>query len=59
MLMLACHDIGQDCDCVEQGKTEEELMKNAAEAAVKENGYKEVDFMTLEMKEKIKSHIIK
>lgn len=58
MLMLACHDVGQDCDCVEQGKTEE-LMKNAAEHAIKENGYKEVDFMTLEMKEKIKSHIIK
>jgi predicted small metal-binding protein len=40
-----------------QGETEEEIMKNAAEHAVKDHGYKEEDIMTPEMKEKIKSHI--
>lgn len=58
VLTLACFVVGLDCDCVVQGKTEEEL-KNAAEHAVKENGYKEADIMTLKMKEKIKSHILR
>ncbi|HZA70234.1 MAG TPA: DUF1059 domain-containing protein [Nitrososphaeraceae archaeon] len=31
MLTIACRDVGQNCDCVAQGETEEELMKNAAE----------------------------
>jgi hypothetical protein len=53
ILMLACHNVGQDCDCVVQEKTE------AAEHAIKENGSKEADIMTLKMKEKIKSHILR
>jgi predicted small metal-binding protein len=40
-------------------ETEEELLKNAAEHAVKDHGYTEQDIMTPEMKEKIKSHIRK
>jgi len=55
-LIIACRDLGQNCDCVIQGETEEKLMKNAAEHAVKDQGYKE-DIMTPQMKEKIKSHI--
>jgi predicted small metal-binding protein len=57
MLTLSCRDVGRDCDCVVQGETEEELMKNAAEHAVKDHGYKQEDIMTPEMKERIKSHI--
>jgi predicted small metal-binding protein len=57
MLTVACRDVGQDCDCIVAGETEEELMKKAAEHAVKDHGYKEQDIMTSEMKEKIKSHI--
>jgi predicted RNase H-like HicB family nuclease len=47
--------VGQTCDCVVQGETEEELMKNA----VKDHGYTEQDIMTPEMKERIKSHMHK
>jgi predicted small metal-binding protein len=59
MLSITCRDVGQNCDCVVEGKTEEELMTNAAEHAVKDHGYTEEDIMTPEMKEKIKSHIRK
>ena len=31
MLSIACRDVGQNCDCIVQGDTEDELMKNAAE----------------------------
>jgi predicted small metal-binding protein len=58
MLTLSCRDVGRYCDCVVEGETEEkELMKNAAEHALKGHGYKQEDIMTPEMKEKIKSHI--
>ena len=59
MLTITCRDVGQNCDCVIQGETEEELIKNAAEHAVKDHGYTEEDIMTPEMKEKIKSQIHK
>lgn len=59
MYTISCRDVGRDCDCVIQGETEEDLMKNAAEHAVKGHGYKEGDIMTFEMKAKIKSHIHK
>ena len=59
MLSIACRDVGQNCDCIGQGETEEELMKNAAEHAVKDHGFKEEDIMTPEMQENIKSHIRK
>jgi predicted small metal-binding protein len=57
MLSIACRDVGQNCDCVVAGETEEELMKNAAEHAVKDHGYKQEDIMTPEMQEMIKSHV--
>jgi predicted small metal-binding protein len=42
MLTIACRGVGQDCDCVVEGETED-LMKNAAEHAVKDHGYNEQD----------------
>ena len=59
MYTISCRDVGRDCDCVVQGETEEEIMRNAAEHAVKDHGYKEDEIMTPEMKEKIKSYIRK
>jgi predicted small metal-binding protein len=59
MLTISCRDVGRDCDCIVEGETEEELMKNAEYHAVKDHGYKQEDIMTSEMKEKIKSHIRK
>ena len=41
MLSITCRDVGQNCDREVQGETEEELMKNAAEHAVKDHGYTE------------------
>jgi predicted small metal-binding protein len=58
MLLITCRDVRQNCDCVVQGETEE-LMKNAAEHAVKDHGYTAEDIMTPEMKDRIKSHIHK
>lgn len=57
MLSINCRDVGVDCDYVAKGETEEELMKDAADHAVKDHGYKEEEIMTPEMKEKIRSHI--
>jgi predicted small metal-binding protein len=59
MLTISCREVGRDCDCVVQGETEEELMKNAGEHAMKDHGYKQADIMTPEMKDKIRSHIRK
>jgi predicted small metal-binding protein len=56
MLSIACRDVGQNCDCIVSGDTED-LMKNATEHAVKDHGYKQEDIMTPEMQEKIKSHV--
>jgi predicted small metal-binding protein len=50
MLTIACRDVGQPCDCVLSGETEEELLNN-------DHGYKEDEIMTPEMQENIKSHI--
>ena len=41
MLTIACRDVGQPCDCVLSGETEEELLKNAKEHGIKEHGYTE------------------
>jgi predicted small metal-binding protein len=57
MLTIACRDVGQPCDCVLSRETEEELLKKAAEHAVKDHGYKEEERMTSEMQQNIKSHI--
>ena len=57
MLTIACLDVGQPCDCVLSGETEEEILKKAAEHAVKDHGFKETEIMTPEMQQNIKSHI--
>ena len=58
MLTIACRDAGvPDCDYVAKGETEEELMKDAGQHAVRDHGYKEEEIMTPEMKEKIRSPI--
>jgi predicted small metal-binding protein len=58
MLTIACRDAGvPDCDYVAKGETEEDLMKDAGQHAVRDHGYKEEEIMTPEMKEKIRSHI--
>lgn len=59
MYSISCRDAGRDCDCIIEGETKEEILKNAAEHAVKEHGYKEQDIMTPEMKNKIISLIRK
>ena len=56
MLSITCRDVGQNCDCVVQGETEEEHMKNAARNTQLKIM---VTRMTPEMKERIKSHIHK
>jgi predicted small metal-binding protein len=43
--------MGQNCDCIVQCETEEELIKKGAEHAVKDHGYTE-DIKTPEMKDK-------
>ena len=35
MLSIACRDVGQNCDCIVQGETEEELMKNVQNTQLK------------------------
>ena len=52
MLTVSCREVGMDCDYVCKGETEEEIMKNAGEYAVKDHCYKQKDIMTPEMKEK-------
>jgi predicted small metal-binding protein len=59
MFTVNCRDVGVDCDYVAKGETEEDLMKDAGQHAVKDHGYKEEDIMTPEMKENIRSHIRK
>jgi predicted small metal-binding protein len=57
MLNVSCREVGMDCDYVCKRETEEEMMKNAGEHAVRDHGYKEEDLMTHELREKIRSHI--
>ena len=39
---LKCRDVGVDCDFAASGKTEEEVLKKAAEHARKDHGIKRV-----------------
>jgi predicted small metal-binding protein len=57
MLTVSCREVGMDCDYVCKGETEEEIMKNAEEHAMKDHGYKPEDIMTPELRDKIRSHI--
>jgi predicted small metal-binding protein len=43
MLTLLCRETGLDCDSVIQGETEEEILKNAAEHAIKVQGMQSED----------------
>jgi len=40
--ILKCRDVGVDCDFEVSGKTEEEVLKKAAEHARKDHGIKRV-----------------
>lgn len=54
MKTITCREAGFDCDYVVKGETEEEVMKNGAEHAIKEHGMK-ADDITPEFKEKVRS----
>jgi predicted small metal-binding protein len=56
MKTVSCREAGFDCDHVVKGETEEEVMKNGAEHAMKVHGMKEED-MTPEMQQKIRGLI--
>ena len=56
MKAVSCREAGFDCDHVVKGETEEEVMKNGAEHAMKVQGMKEED-ITPEMKQKVKTLI--
>ena len=56
MKTLNCREAGFDCDYVVRGETDEEVMKNGAEHAMKDHGMKEED-ITPEMKQKIRGLI--
>ena len=59
MLTVSCREVGMDCDYVCKGETEEEIMKNAEQHAMKDHGYKTEDLITPDFREKIRSHIKK
>lgn len=54
MLSAACKDAGFDCDYVAKGNTEEELLRDVAQHAIKVHRMQESD-MTPEMVQKVKS----
>ena len=56
MKTINCREAGFDCDYVVKGETEEEVMKNGVEHAMKDHGMKEED-ITPEMKQKIRGVI--
>ena len=53
MKTINCREAGFDCDYIVRGETEEEVMKNGAEHAMKDHGMKEEDIPP-EMKQKIR-----
>jgi predicted small metal-binding protein len=53
MLTVSCREVGMDCDYVCKGETEEEIMKNAEEHALRDHGYKPEDLMTPELRDNI------
>ena len=59
MLTVSCREVGCDCDFGAKGETEEDLMKDAGQHAIKDHGYKEEDIMKPDLVEKIKTHIRK
>ena len=59
MLSVSCRDVGVDCDFRGSGETEEELMNNLVDHAIKDHGYTREYVMKPEMQEKIKAKIKK
>jgi predicted small metal-binding protein len=53
---LNCREAGFDCDYVVKGETDEEVLRNGGEHAMKVHGMKAED-MTPEMKQKLKGLI--
>jgi predicted small metal-binding protein len=43
MLAILCRETGLDCDYIIKGKTEDEILKNGAEHAMKVHGMKVED----------------
>ena len=56
MKLLRCREVGYNCDAIIRGNTEEEIMLNAKNHAIKEHAIKEED-MTPQFKEKIRKLI--
>ena len=54
MKTISCREAGFECDYIVTGQTEEEVINNGAEHAIKEHGVKSED-ITPEMKEKIRA----
>jgi predicted small metal-binding protein len=54
MKTISCREAGFECDWIVKGQTEEEVINNAAEHAIKEHDVKSED-ITPEMKEKIRA----
>ena len=53
MITVSCRDVGVDCDYVAKGETEEEIMRDAGEHAVRDHGYKkDGEIMTPQIKDK-------
>ena len=58
-LSVSCREVGVDCDFVGKGRTEEELMNNIIEHAIKDHGYTREDVLKPKMQKVIKAHIDK
>ena len=58
MLTLSCKDVGFDCNHVVKAGTEEEVIRNITEHAIKQHGMK-AENMTPKMKEIIRKFIHK
>jgi predicted small metal-binding protein len=53
---INCREAGFECDYIVKGQTEEEVMKNGADHAIREHGLKSED-ITPQFKEKVRSLI--
>lgn len=59
MLSVSCRDVGVDCDFKGSGETEEALMNELVNHAIKHHGYTREYVMKPEMQQKIKAQIKK
>jgi predicted small metal-binding protein len=56
MKTLSCREAGKNCDYIARGKTEEEVLKDAAKHGKKDHGMKDSDF-TPEFQRQLRSLI--